>query len=85
VLIGRPASLFTSAYGLTALAKILGLTALIALAARNRTRLVPTLPASRARLLRSVRHEIMLGLLILLAAGLILQLEPPTMAAMAAS
>jgi hypothetical protein len=43
------------------------------------------LPASRSHLLRSIRNEIILTILILLAAGLILQLEPPTMAAMAGS
>jgi putative copper resistance protein D len=83
LLIARPAALFSSAYGLTATAKILGLTALIALAIRNSTRLVPALPANRPKLLSSVRNEILLAILILLAAGLILQLEPPTMAAMA--
>ena len=51
LLIGRPAALFTSAYGLTASAKILLLAALVALAARNRTRLTPNLPATHAQLL----------------------------------
>ena len=82
LLIGRPAALFTSAYGLTASAKILLLAALVALAARNRTRLTPNLPATHAQLLHSVHMEIMLGIAVFLAAGLILQLEPPTMAAM---
>ena len=82
LLIGRPWALFTSAYGLTASAKILLLAGLIGLAARNRLRFTPKLPASRPQLLRSIRAEILLGLLALLAAGLILQLEPPTMAAM---
>lgn len=82
LLIGRPAALLTSAYGVTASAKILLLAGLIALAARNRMRLTPSLPASHAQLLRSLHGEILLGLLALLAAGLILQLEPPTMVAM---
>ncbi len=82
LLVGHLAALFTSAYGLTASAKILLLAALVALAARNRTRLTPNLPVSRAQLLRSVHVEIMLGVAVFLAAGLILQLEPPTMAAM---
>jgi putative copper resistance protein D len=82
LLIGHPASLFTTAYGVTALAKILLLGALIALAATNRQRLTPNLPASRPQLLRSIDWEIALGLAALIAAGLILQLEPPTMASM---
>lgn len=83
LLIGRPSALFSTAYGLTASAKILLLALLIALAMRNRIRLTPALPASRTQLLKSIHAEILLGLLALLAAGLILQLEPPSMAAMA--
>jgi putative copper resistance protein D len=83
VLIGGVGALFTSAYGLTASLKILLLLVLIALAARNRLVLTPALPASKASLLRSIRWEIAFGLLVLLAAALILQLEPPAMAAMA--
>ena len=82
LLIGSPEALFTSAYGLVASAKILLLATLITLAARNRTRLTPNLPATRPQLLRSIHTEITLGLAVLLAAGLILQLDPPTMAAM---
>jgi putative copper resistance protein D len=82
VLIGRPAALLDSAYGLTASVKILLLAGLIGLAARNRLRLTPKLPGSRAQMLRSIRLEIVLGLCALIAAGLILQLEPPAMAAM---
>lgn len=84
VLIGHPAALSNTAYGLTASLKILLLLALIALAVRNRV-LTPLLPGSKAALLRGIRVEIALGLLVLLAAALILQLEPPAMAGMAAS
>jgi putative copper resistance protein D len=82
VLIGKPAALLNSAYGLTAFVKILLLAGLVVLAARNRTRFTPGLPATRPQLLRSIDVEIALGLLALLAAGLLLQLEPPTMTGM---
>ena len=82
-LIGRPAALVTSAYGLTARVKTLLLFGLIILATLNRTRFTPRLPNTSPNLLRSINLEIALGLLILLAAGLILQLEPPAMAMMA--
>jgi putative copper resistance protein D len=83
-LIGRLNALFTSAYGLTALFKILSLAALIALAALNRIKLVPALTneAGRKALRRSISAEIVLGLATFLAAGLILQLTPPGMAYM---
>lgn len=85
-LIGTPGALFASAYGLVAIFKILLLAGLVALAARNRRRLTPALlttgePARQA-LLRSVHGEIALGLAILLAAALLLQLTPPSMALM---
>jgi putative copper resistance protein D len=40
------------------------------------------MPASRPVLLRAIGAEMGLGLLVLAAAGLILQLEPPTMVGM---
>jgi len=83
VLIGAPGALVTTAYGAVALAKMLLLASLIVLAALNRVRFTPTLPSSRAAFLRSIGAEIALGLLVLAAAGLILQLEPPAMAHMA--
>jgi putative copper resistance protein D len=83
LLIASPAAFFSNAYGVTAFVKILLLAGLIALAARNRDRLTPHLPATRPQLLRAIQIEIAMGLLALLAAGLILQLEPPAMAAMA--
>jgi putative copper resistance protein D len=79
LLIARPAELFSSAYGALALAKILLLAALMALAARNNLRLVPRLPATRPALLRAIGMETILGLLALVAAGILLQLEPPAM------
>lgn len=82
LLIGRPAAFFNSGYGALALAKILLLAMLIALAARNRLRLVPALPNTRPALLRAIGIEMLLGLLALLAAGILLQLAPPAMAGM---
>lgn len=85
-LIGAPRALFTTGYGLTALLKILLLFGLLLLAARNRYRLTPALAAgdeaARRGLLRSVAVEIGLGLALLLAAGMLIQLTPPTMAVM---
>ncbi|HQT47796.1 MAG TPA: CopD family protein [Acidocella sp.] len=83
LLIGTPLALLTSSYGLIALVKFLLLGGLIALAAQNRASLTPALPATRAQLLRNINLEIALGLVVLLAAGLILQFGPPAMAAMA--
>src|ERR1700692_1352314 len=82
-LIGRPAALVTTAYGLTASLKILLLLALITLATLNRTRFTPRLPTTTPKLLRSIDLEIALGLLTLLAAGLLLTFEPRAMAMMA--
>jgi putative copper resistance protein D len=82
LLIGRPAALLNTGYGALALAKFFLLALLVALAARNRLRLVPALPASRPALRRAIGAEILLGLLVLLAAGILLQLDPPAMAGM---
>lgn len=82
VLIGQPGALVSTPYGLTALAKIIFFACLIALAAMNRNWLTPRLPATRWHLLRSIGAEMLLGLLVLMAAGLILQFTPPTMAGM---
>ncbi len=85
-LIGSPRALFNNAYGLTALLKIVLLVALVGLAAANRYRLTPAISAgddnARCKMLRSVGAEIALGLLALLAAGLLLQMTPPAMALM---
>jgi putative copper resistance protein D len=83
LLIGSVRALFTTAYGLTALAKIALFAALLALAARNKFGLTPLLPPSRPTLRRAVLLELALGFLLLLAAGVLLEQEPPTMANMA--
>lgn len=82
LLIATPRAFFTTAYGAVAFFKILLLCGLIILAVRNRARLLPCMPASRPVLLRAIGAEMGLGLLVLAAAGLILQLEPPTMVGM---
>jgi putative copper resistance protein D len=81
ILIWRPDSLFTSAYGRAALAKIFGLLALIFVAASNRA-IARTLPAQKGRLETNIAVEIAVGVAVLIAAGLITQFEPPTMGAM---
>jgi putative copper export protein len=85
-LIGKPRALFDNGYGLVALFKIVLFATLVGLAAINRQRLAPALTAhgehTRTRILRTVTAEITIGLAVLLAAGLLLQLTPPTMAIM---
>jgi len=83
LLVGGVGALLTTAYGALAGLKLFLLGALIALAARNKFRLTPRLPGSRAALIRAVALEATLGLIVLLAAGVLLQLEPPAMAGMA--
>ncbi len=83
LLIGGVGALFASAYGALAGAKILALGLLTGLAARNKFSLTPSLPGSGVALRRAVALEIVLGLAVLLAAGLLLQLEPPAMTGMA--
>lgn len=78
-LIGRVSAFFTTAYGAAALAKLVLFGGLVALAGRNRYRLTPALPASRAALGRAVAWEMVLGLAVLLAAGVLMQLAPPAM------
>lgn len=84
LLIARPAALVTSGYGALALAKFLLLAVLIVVAARNQRLLLPALPAARSALLRAIGAEIMLGLLVLMAAGILLQFAPPAMPGMVA-
>ncbi|MDE1906362.1 MAG: CopD family protein [Rhodospirillales bacterium] len=79
-LIGQVSAFFTTAYGAVALAKLLMFIVLLALAAHNRNRLTPALPASRAALGRAVAWEIGLGMVVLLAAGVLMQFAPPAMA-----
>ena len=85
-LIGTPRSLLNNGYGLLASFKIVLLLGLVALATLNRQKLTPALLAgdgsARRVLLRSVQMEVALGLFVLLAAGLLLQLTPPSMALM---
>ena len=85
VLIGAPAALVSTDYGAVVLVKILLFLLLLGLAAANRYRLAPALfaqPTARTALRRSIGAEIALGMAVLLAAGLLLNLTPPTMAAM---
>jgi len=85
-LIGGPAALLNSSYGLTASFKILCLITLVALASFNRTLLTPRLGLAeenaRYILLRSIGTEIFVGLFVLLAAGFLIQETPPAMALM---
>ncbi len=83
LLIGKISAFFTTGYGAAALAKLVLFAGLLGLAARNRYRLTPALPASRGMLLRAIAIEAALGLLVLLAAGVLMQLPPPAMASMA--
>ncbi len=82
-LIGGPAALLNSSYGLTASFKIFCLISLVALASINRTRLTPRLclaeEMARRTLLRSIGAEIFVGILALLAAGFLIQETPPAM------
>ncbi len=85
-LIGSPAELFNNGYGLTASFKILCLISLVALASVNRNRLTPRLRSAdetdRRTVLHSIGAEILVGLLVLLAAGALIQQTPPAMALM---
>jgi putative copper resistance protein D len=82
LLIGRPTALLTSGYGALALTKTILLALLVGVAARNYLRLVPALPITRPALCRAIGAEMLLGLLILVAAGVLMQLEPPVMPGM---
>ncbi len=82
LLIGCPMALFTFGYGALALTKTILLALLVGVAARNYLRLVPELPTTRPALRRAIGAEMLLGLLVLLAAGVLMQLEPPAMPGM---
>lgn len=82
LLIGSVQAFFTSAYGAASLAKLVLFAALLALAARNRYRLTPALPASLPALRQAIALETIIGLVLLVAAGILMQLEPPGMAGM---
>ena len=85
-LVGSVSGLVATGYGLVALAKLGLFVVLLAFAARNRFRLAPALegdapaPAKR-RLLRSIGLETGVGVLIVLAAGLLGSLAPAMEAA----
>ncbi len=80
LVMGLPGLLGT-AYGWMICAKSLGFIALLALAAGNRFRLTPALaaatPAAKSRLTRAILAEIFLGLLVVAAAGVLTELQPP--------
>lgn len=82
LLIGKISAFVTTFYGAAALVKLALFVGLIGLATRNRYRLAPALPASRRALLCAVLLEISLGVAVLMAAGVLMQLPPPAMAAM---
>ena len=81
VLIGGLPGWVGTGYGLVALLKIALLVALLGFAARNRFRLTPALSdvapaAAKCGLLRSIAGETSVGLLVVLAAGLLTSLPP---------
>ncbi len=81
VLIGGLPGWVGTAYGLVALLKIALFSALLGFAARNRFRLTPALsgaaPTTAKRdLMRSIAGETAVGLLVVLAAGLLTSLPP---------
>lgn len=81
LLIGKFSALFTTGYGLAALVKLVLFAGMLGLAARNRYLLTPALPASRGAFLRATLLETALGLALLMAAGVLMQLAPAAMAA----
>ena len=81
VLVGTLPGLVGTGYGLVALAKLAGLLGLLGFAGRNRFRLTPALAgkapgAAKRRLVRSIALESVVGLLVVLAAGLMTSLPP---------
>ncbi len=79
VLIGSLPGLTGTGYGLAALLKLALFAALLGLACNNRFRLTPALIAStgaKRRLVRSIGIETGVGLLVVLAAGLLTSLPP---------
>jgi putative copper export protein len=78
---GGVAGLFGTAYGWVALLKLALFTALLVVAALNQFRFVPAVAQSHTRtakltLVRSIGVETAVGLLVVLAAGLLSSLEP---------
>ena len=81
VLIGGLPGWIGTSYGLVALVKLVLFVALLGFAARNRFRLTPVLSgtapeAARGGLMRSIAGETAVGLLVVLAAGLLTSLPP---------
>jgi len=81
VLIGTVPGLIGTGYGLVALAKLGGFLGLLGFAARNRFRLTPALggmasAAAKHGLVRSIALEVVVGVLVVLAAGLLTSLPP---------
>ena len=81
VLVGTLPGLVGTGYGLVALAKLAGFLGLLGFAARNRFRLTPALAGgapemAKRRLVLSIGLESVLGLLVVLAAGLMTNLPP---------
>lgn len=78
---GSVAALFGTAYGWTLLAKLAGVTGLMALAALNKWRLVPALSEGRASALRTIRRSILLEIgfiaLILVATATLTSITTP--------
>ncbi len=79
VLVGSWRGLFGTDYGWMALAKAAGFAAMLGLAARHRFRLMPSMRVNTAMagtLRRSVLAELAVGAAVVLAAGLLAQMEP---------
>jgi len=81
LMIGSFGGLFGTAYGWTLIAKLIFVTGLLGLAAKNKLRLVPALasgdPSASARLRRSIRVEIIAVALILLATATLTSITTP--------
>ncbi len=81
VLVGTPPGLIGTGYGLVALAKLSLFLGLLGFAARNRFRLTPALggarpDAAKRGLVRSIAAETFVGLLVVVAAGLLTSMPP---------
>lgn len=81
VLVGTLPGLVGTGYGLVALAKLAGFLGLLGFAACNRFRLTPALggtasAAAKHCLVRSIALEVVVGVLVVLAAGLLTSLPP---------
>ncbi|MEL6452744.1 MAG: CopD family protein [Pseudomonadota bacterium] len=81
LMIGSLDGLFGTAYGWTLIAKLVVVTSLLGLAAKNKLRLVPALafgdPSAPGRLRRSIRMEIIVVALILLTTSTLTSITTP--------